>query len=267
MCTPHRTALEFKRFETSIDLFSTSCMGLKMTTVLTTAEINSTNVDQAAMANRRRENLNKWMTDRSISRSAMAEKVERSRAYVSNLFREDRHFGEKAARRFEHMLRMPPGYLDSQGPEPLAVSNWGDPDYLDPKSIALVTRVRVELVEGARVVTRTEDHMPPLAFQKDWLRRKLVTAQKNLKICSVSDNSMRPYLEDGDIVMIDIGQRDLKDGEVYAIRYMDEIRVKRMFKTLNGVRIHSDAPDFSDELVSADSPDFEIIGRKIWRGG
>lgn len=224
-------------------------------------------MEKEALANLRRDNLRKWMRERSLSQTELADKIESGRAYVSNLFREDRYFGEKAARRIEHMLRMPPGYLDSTGPASMAVADWSHPEELDPETFALVPRVRVDLSAGAGMVVTLEDQMPPLAFRRDWLQKKLVTAKRNLKICNVSGESMHPHLEDGDIVMIDTGQRDVKDGEVYAIRYGDEIRIKRLFKTLEGIRIHSDNPAFPDEVVDPKSTGFEIIGRKIWRGG
>lgn len=224
-------------------------------------------MEKEAVANLRRDNLRKWMRDRSISKTELADKIESGRAYVSNLFREDRYFGEKAARRIEHMLRMPNGYLDSTGPVPMAVADWSQPEELDPETLALVPRVRVEILGGADVVDAVEEQMPPLAFRRDWLQRKLVTSKRNLKICSVIGQSMHPHLDDGDIVMIDTGQKDVRDGEIYAIRYGHEIRIKRLFKTLDGIRIHSDNPVFPDEVVGPSTQGFEIIGRKIWRGG
>lgn len=224
-------------------------------------------MDKELLAALRRDNLRKWMRERSMSNTELADRVGVGRAYVSNLFREDRYFGEKAARKIEQSLRMPSGYLDSSGKMSMAVLDWDHPDDLDPVTFALVPRVRVELSAGNGVVAAPEDQMPPLAFRRDWLQKKLVTAKGNLRICGVTGDSMHPHLEDGDIVMIDTGQREVKDGEVYAIRYGDEIRIKRLFRTLDGIRIHSDNPAFPDDVVSSSTQGFEIIGRKIWRGG
>ncbi len=112
-----------------------------------------------------------------------------------------------------------------------------------------------------------EQPLPPLAFRRDWLQRKGVTSRSNLRVCSIKGRSMEPALMDGDVVLIDLGQNSVQDGEIYAVRYGDEIKIKRLFKTLDGgIKLHSDNPEFPDEVVRP-TPAFGIIGLKIWRGG
>lgn len=223
-------------------------------------------MDNDQLANIRRDNLRKWMRERSLSSSDLATKINSGRAYVSNLFREDRYFGEKAARRIEVMLRMPAGYLDAKGVAPVSVVEWMFPGELDAETFALVPRIRVVL-SGGSLKAQPEDQLPPLGFRREWLLNRQVTARNNLKICTVPDTSMEPHLCRCDVVLVDVGQNAIKDGDIYAIRYGDEIRVKRLFKTLDGIRIHSDNADFPDEVVASNNPGFEVIGRKVWRAG
>jgi hypothetical protein len=223
-------------------------------------------MDKDQLANIRRDNLRKWMRERKLSNSDLASKIESGRAYVSNLFREDRYFGEKAARRIESMLRMPAGYLDAEGVSPATVSDWRTPDEIDPDTFALVPRVWLG-VSGGVVIATPEVQLPPLAFRREWLQGRRVTSRDSLRLCRCTDNSMDPHLCDGDIMLVDTGQTVIKDGEIYAIRYGDEIRARRLFKTLDGIRIHADNADFPDEVVATGSEGFVVIGRKVWRGG
>ncbi|MDO9252586.1 MAG: XRE family transcriptional regulator [Hydrogenophaga sp.] len=226
-------------------------------------------MDKKNPAQQRRENLKRWMDSRTVSSSDLARRIGSGRAYVSLLFREDRHFGEKAARSIEASLGLPDGWLDATSIHPSTVSEWASPDDLDPEVFALVPRIEVSLSAGSGSLVNTEQQLPPLAFRRDWLRKKGVTSRDNLRLCEIRGQSMEPGLMDGDIAMIDLGQRQVKDGEVYAVRFGDELRIKRLFKTLDGgLRLHSDNPNFPDELISpAGSGLFEVLGLKLWRCG
>lgn len=202
-----------------------------------------------------------------MSLADLARRIGSGRAYASLLFREDRHFGEKAARSIESSLHMPEGYLDSSDQQPASVAAWDKPGDLDADVFALVPRVEVSLSAGNGALVDHEQPLPPLAFRRDWLQRKGVTSRANLRICNVKGRSMEPALMDGDVVLIDLGQTAIQDGEIYAVRYGDEIKIKRLFKTLDGgIKLHSDNPEFPAEVLKP-SHSFGVIGAKIWRGG
>jgi phage repressor protein C with HTH and peptisase S24 domain len=80
---------------------------------------------------------------------------------------------------------------------------------------------------------------------------------------------MEPYLLDGDVVLIDLGQKDVEDGDVYALAYGDELRIKRLSRRFDGgLIIRSDNPRFPEETVAAnDLQHVRVLGRHIWRGG
>lgn len=234
-----------------------------------TDEVYDSCMDKNALAQTRRDNLRRWMETRQppVSMADLARRIGSGRAYVSLLFREDRHFGEKAARSIEIKLHLPKGYLDATSHQPTSVTAWDKPDDLDADVFALVPRVEVSLSAGNGALVDHEQPLPPLAFRRDWLQRKGVTSRASLRVCSVKGRSMEPALMDGDVVLIDLGQTSIQDGEIYAIRYGDEIKIKRLFKTLDGgIKLHSDNAEFPPEVVRP-SHSFGIIGMKIWRGG
>jgi len=56
---------------------------------------------------------------------------------------------------------------------------------------------------------------------------------------------------------------------VYALRYGDELRIKRLFRVYDGgLRIVSDNPTFPDEQISREAMQhIAVIGKLIWRAG
>lgn len=223
------------------------------------------------LADIRRSNLRRWMQLKEITNTDLAGKLGVGRAYVSTLFNPERFFGEKAARSIEQKLYLPSMYLDVIGgnPDGHAIESWSEPDDLPEDVFALVPRISVELSAGPGTFANSESNLPPLAFRSDWLRKKLVSKRENLRICQVRGDSMTEYLQDGDSVLIDSGQIEITDGEIYAIRYGDELRVKRLSKKFNGgLIISSDNKRYSDEAINpGDLGVVQVLGRVLWRGG
>lgn len=217
----------------------------------------------------RRRRLREWLDEHGVSNTELAKRLEVGRAYVSTLFTPSRHFGEKAARSIEAKLRLPAGYLDTEEQTLSTVLDWETPEELPEDMFALVPRVSVEMAAGNGLVAVEEEGMPPLAFKRSWLTRKNVTSKDNLRIVGVSGDSMSPYLEDGDVVMIDMGQTAVQDGEVYAIRYGHDLRIKRLIKRFDGgLVLRSDNPRFPEEVIApADLEHVQVLGRMIWRAG
>jgi len=217
----------------------------------------------------RRRRLAEWLSEKQMSRTELASKLGVGRAYVSLLFNPGRSFGAVAARSIEKSLFMPMYYLDSTSDKPQAVEDWDMPSDLPDEVYALVPQVEVSLSAGNGVAAGEEQEIPPLAFRRDLLQQKIVTSRKNLRVVNIRGDSMQPYLMNGDLVLIDMGQHEIKESECYAIRYGDELRVKRLLKRFDGgLKIRSDNPSYVDEdLSSADAENISILGRVLWRGG
>jgi hypothetical protein len=220
-------------------------------------------------ANTRRKQLRQWMQERGMNGTDLATRLGTGRAYVSLLFKPDRHFGEKAARSIEQKLFMPTGYLDAQAPAMAPVDVWENPADLPDGVYALVPRIGIKLSAGSGMEAVEETELPPLAFRESWLKKKHVTSRKHLRILEVDGPSMEPLLMDGDVVLVDLGQHDIIDNEVYAIAYGSELRIKRLSKRFDGgLLIRSDNQRYPDEAISpAESQHIRVLGRMIWRGG
>lgn len=225
-------------------------------------------MNEKEMASIRRNNLASWMSARGMSRSDLADKIGSGRAYASLLFSPDRYFGEKAARNIEDKLRMPRGYLDT-GPKTAMVSlDWSSPDSLDDEVFGLVrqTGIRVSADGNLESVAASR---PPLPFSKDWLKASGVSDGGRLRFWRAANAGMEPFIRAGDCVMIDMGQVAIKDGEVYAIKHGHDIRLRRIFCTVDGgLLLHADNPSHPSETLAADSVErLQVVGRVIWRAG
>lgn len=218
----------------------------------------------------RRARLVDWMSQKGLSQADVMRRAGVSRSYISLLLNDEKPFGEKAARSMERALLMPNGYLDRDDSDTLQpVLVWERPEELEDAGCVLVPRVSVQLSAGSGSVVQGEEEMPPLAFRADWLRKKNITSRSNLRTCTVSGDSMEPYLSDGDTVLIDMGQTKIIDNEVYAIEAYDEVRIKRLSRRIDGgLLVRSDNPRFPEEsLTPEQAASLNVRGRCVWRAG
>jgi phage repressor protein C with HTH and peptisase S24 domain len=106
------------------------------------------------------------------------------------------------------------------------------------------------------------------SYSQAWLIEEGL-AVSNLVRMKGEGDSMLPTIADGDTLLINKSETKI-NGRVYAFRVGDEIRVKRLFRQLDGrVRVVSDNPDknlYPDEFLSVDDQP-EIIGRVRDRSG
>lgn len=106
----------------------------------------------------------------------------------------------------------------------------------------------------------------PATYRLSWIQRMKLNPEK-LKRFKVRGDSMEPLLFPGDTVLVNQAENDIKellDGKVYAIRYGNDLRVKRLFRKLNGSLIlRSENPLYQDEEVTPDlvHQHITIIGR------
>lgn len=111
-------------------------------------------------------------------------------------------------------------------------------------------------------------------YERSWMTNNHIN-NKKAKRFKVRGDSMEPTLYDGDSVLVNEGESEnIVDGKVYALRYGNELWIKRLFKKLDGSLIlHSDntvlyqreelSPEMVDENIT-------IIGRvrdKSGKGG
>lgn len=112
-----------------------------------------------------------------------------------------------------------------------------------------------------------EECSEPATYRLSWLQQERLNPDK-LKRFKVKNGSMEPFLFHGDSVLVNEAENTLEqviDGKVYAIRYGNELRVKRLYyRRISGeVVLRSDNPAYKDEelMASQFNEHISIIGR------
>ncbi len=107
------------------------------------------------------------------------------------------------------------------------------------------------------------------SYSQSWLLAENLDPAQLCRIKGDGD-SMLPTIAHKDSILVNKAENRVINGKVFAFRVGDEIRVKRLYRQLDGkVRVVSDNPDkaqYPDEFLSIDDMP-EIIGRVRDRSG
>jgi phage repressor protein C with HTH and peptisase S24 domain len=87
-----------------------------------------------------------------------------------------------------------------------------------------------------------------------------------MKLFEVAGDSMAPTLMDGDLIMVNLREKNVRSGCIYLVRMEDELMVKRLENRPGGVLlIRSDNRAYEDIPVNRGSgADVETLGRMVW---
>lgn len=146
---------------------------------------------------------------------------------------------------------------------------WESESDLPQDQFVFIPRLEVELSAGnGNVVWNVSKKDEPQAFRLDWLKKKGLQAS-NLSCMYAFGDSMEPYIQDGDSLLVDLSRTEVIDNHVYAIRYGDTLKVKRLFRRFDkSLRIVSDNREHPEEIIQGeDMNDVQVIGEVVWRGG
>ena len=121
---------------------------------------------------------------------------------------------------------------------------------------------------GPGAIVREGMGKPYFGFDERWLKALTATPSVNLSIVRVEGDSMSPTLNDGDDILVDLGDsvERLRDG-IYVLRVDDALIVKRLALSPMGrrVTVQSDNPAYPD-WPDCDLDEINCIGRVIWSG-
>lgn len=150
------------------------------------------------------------------------------------------------------------------------IITWDKPEDLPEGEFVIVPRYDLHVAAGnGHVVYEEIEHEQGQAYRTNSIR-SLGTKASNLMTVYAKGDSMEPSIYAGDALLVDRGQREVQDRNVYVLRYGHEIRVKRLYKRPDGgLRIVSDNTNgYQEEVITAaEMEHIEIIGRVVERSG
>lgn len=138
---------------------------------------------------------------------------------------------------------------------------WSSNDPLSEEDYAFLPFFKDIEFQGGIGRTEMQDYNGyRLPFAKSSLYRSGVPSDQAFCV-TLTGNSMEPLIPRGATIGINMADKNIKDGDIYAIRQDDLIRVKRLYRATGGkIRINSyNEAEYEDEL--ADAAEVEIIGR------
>lgn len=124
----------------------------------------------------------------------------------------------------------------------------------------------VRLAAGASSFAEGAVQLGDMPMDLDLLRSLGRTAPDDLAALEASGDSMEPLIQDGARVVVDLKDTRLREG-IFAFRYDDDLRIKRLRRLMDGIEVISENPAYSPELIGPDDMNrFAIIGRARYAG-
>lgn len=105
------------------------------------------------------------------------------------------------------------------------------------------------------------------AFERSWMQKEGLRADR-CKLWNVRGDSMWPEFSDGDSVLVNMADRDIVSGNVYALVGDDGLRIKRLYNREGYVEMRSDNPQqhvYPPEQIK--DHNYAVIGRVVWKAG
>ncbi|WP_162174110.1 S24 family peptidase [Herminiimonas sp. CN] len=170
--------------------------------------------------------------------------------------------------------KLPPGIIGSPNGENISNITAIHPDDAPQDDVVYVPESKIAFSAGNGRTATFEliEDQEPATYRLSWFQKEGMNPDR-VRRFRVSGDSMEPMLFARDTILVNQDETTIVDGNTYAIRYGDELRVKRIFKRLDGTLIlHSINPMYKDEEVSPDlaNEHIAVIGRvrdKSGRGG
>lgn len=144
----------------------------------------------------------------------------------------------------------------------------------DGREFILVPQYDVRVSAGGGSVIHSEQIVDHLSFQTDWFARWVGIPPVSAAVVEVRGESMRPDLEDEDLVIIDITKNAFVDDAIYVLQYGDALRIKKVTVKIDGtveIKSSNEAAGYKPEVLTPEeAQQITVVGRskraiRTWR--
>lgn len=179
-----------------------------------------------------------------VTQNDIACAIGTSRANVSKLFAKNSFINDEKIEKIEKYFDVNLNII----PEILQI------DYF-PEDIAVVKK-------GALVFSNKS--------VKTMIPQTFLSVEKNSRyiMCNSKDNSMFPYIIEGDFVIIELkNETKIVNNKVHAFIYNDEFYIRRLSKNINQIIVKSDNKDFPTQYIEkSEMKNLHILGQIVYIG-
>ncbi|HIJ85229.1 MAG: putative phage repressor [Magnetococcales bacterium] len=107
-----------------------------------------------------------------------------------------------------------------------------------------------------------------ITFKSDWIIGTMQLDPKNIALVSIIGDSMEPTLKEGDMVLLDQRDRNMRNDAIYVMRRDEDLVAKRLQRGFDGsVTIKSDNLAYEDIRIAPEQVgQLAILGRAVWIG-
>lgn len=148
------------------------------------------------------------------------------------------------------------------------------PDDAIPDDVVIVPESKVDFAagNGREFIFEIVEDSEPATYRLSWFQRERINPDRARRF-RVYGDSQEDFLYHRDTILVNLDETNVVDGKLYAIRYGNDLRVKFLFRRLDGTLVlHSRNPAYPDEHVPPELVDehISIIGRvrdKSGKGG
>jgi len=202
-----------------------------------------------------------------MSQAELARRVKVSQPTINALIRGN-NVGSKHLHRIAAELLTSPAFLagETDNDAPVTVAPSALDALAEKMDLAIVPELELGYSMGAGAVFDQYEQKGVVPFQRAWLRSMMRGAIADLFVARGEGDSMQPTILDGDIVLIDTAQRDIRQQDrIWAVSYGDLGMIKRVRRLPGGTyQLLSDNPAIPP--VECADEEMHVVGRIIWIG-
>lgn len=144
----------------------------------------------------------------------------------------------------------------------IGIDPWDDSTPIHDHEIEIPYLKDIHLSAGNGCFTLEDHSGKKLRFSKYTLKNKGVEPLSAVCV-TASGDSMEPVIPDGCTVAVDMGNKEIKDGQIYAINNDGLLQIK-ILRWVSGSQISIESYNPSYSPITKTLNDVEIIGRVFW---
>lgn len=207
------------------------------------------------------------LTRLGMSQAELARRVKVSQPTINALIRGN-NVGSKHLHRIAAELETSPAFLagESDNDAPVSVAPSALDALAEKMDLAIVPELELGYSMGGGAVFDQYEQKGVVPFQRAWLRSMMRGAIADLFVARGEGDSMQPTLLDGDIVLIDTAQKDIRQQDrIWAVAYGDLGMIKRVRRLPAGTyQLLSD--NATVPPIECADEEMRVVGRVIWIG-